>query len=89
MLSYQRIAWPQWGQRERGEMIDSCAGSREMQTFRKLPNSSPIRNPPSSNHSDTRYGATSEVYGWRLRGQNLDPSPVSNRAKILKTLVGL
>lgn len=45
-------------------MMDSCPGSREMHTFRKLPNSSPITNPSSSK----RYGVvTFEVYGLSPR----------------------
>ncbi len=41
MLSYQRMGFPHFGQRERGEMTDSPRGRREMQTFKKLPKASP------------------------------------------------
>jgi hypothetical protein len=41
MLSVERIAAPQRGQRERGRTIDSWPGSRAMQTLRKLPKASP------------------------------------------------
>ena len=37
MLSYQAIGRSQRGQRERGRTTDWLAGSRTMQTLRKLP----------------------------------------------------
>jgi hypothetical protein len=43
--------------RDRGLTTDSCPGSREMHTFKKLPNSSPTPNPTNSNQ------ITPEVYG--------------------------
>ena len=46
--------------RDPGRTIDSCAGNREMHTFRKLPKSSPTPNPTASNHI---AGVTREVYG--------------------------
>jgi hypothetical protein len=42
-----------------GFTTDSRAGSREMHTFRKLPNSSPTPNPINSNHI---AAVTPEVY---------------------------
>jgi hypothetical protein len=41
-LSNQRIDLPHSRHRERGVTTDSCFGRREMQTFKKLPNKSPI-----------------------------------------------
>ena len=41
MLSYQRIVCLQWGQCERGLLMLRWSGRREIQTFRKLPKSSP------------------------------------------------
>ncbi len=38
--------------RDRGVTTDSCPGSREMHTFKKLPNSSPTKNPISSKRED-------------------------------------
>jgi hypothetical protein len=43
MLSRHSTGLPQCGQRERGVTTDWSAGSRTMQTFRKLP----IRSPKS------------------------------------------
>jgi hypothetical protein len=45
--------------RDPGRTIDSCAGSREMHTFRKLPRSSPTPNPINSNQI---AAVTPEVY---------------------------
>ena len=59
MLSYQRIVCLHAKQRERGLTIDSCSGSREMHTFRRLPNSSPSKNPTNSKKKGE---ATPEVY---------------------------
>ena len=59
-LSYHRTACPHAMQRDPGRTTDSCAGSREMHTFKKLPNSSPSMNP---NNSKRKGGATPEVYG--------------------------
>lgn len=59
MLSYQRIVCPHAVQRERGVTMDSWLGRREMQTFRKLPNSSPGKNPANSKK---KREATPEVY---------------------------
>lgn len=42
-LSYGFMAEPQLGQRDDGETIDTPAGIRVMQTFRKLPIKSPKR----------------------------------------------
>jgi hypothetical protein len=42
-LSYGFTALPQFGQREPGETIDTPAGIRVMQTFKKLPITSPNR----------------------------------------------
>ena len=44
--------------RDRGRTTDSCSGSREMHTFKKLPNSSPNPNPITSN----QIAVTREVY---------------------------
>ena len=41
MLSYQAMGFSQRGQRERGRTTDWFAGSRTMQTLRKLPTTSP------------------------------------------------
>ena len=45
--------------RDLGLTTDSCSGSREMHTFKKLPNSSPTPNPANSNHIAV---VTPEVY---------------------------
>ena len=42
-LSYGLIGEPHSGQRDLGETIDTPAGIRMMQTFRKLPITSPTR----------------------------------------------
>jgi hypothetical protein len=57
ILSYQRMGDPHWGQCEPGLMIDSPLGTREMQTFRKLPKRRPKRKAKS--------GITFGVYGLR------------------------
>lgn len=46
--------------RDRGRTTDSCPGKREMQTFKKLPNSSPTPNPITSNQI---ADVTPKVYG--------------------------
>jgi hypothetical protein len=46
--------------RDRGRTTDSCSGSRAMQTFKKLPNSSPTKNPTTSSN---QISVTPEVYG--------------------------
>ena len=53
MLSNQRIGVPQIGSASAASTTDSPAGSREMQTFRKLPTISP--NTPSSTSSERRH----------------------------------
>src|SRR5580704_8658605 len=55
MLSYQRMDAPHCGQRERGWIIDSPFGMREIQTFRKLPKIRPDKKPTN--------WITFEVYG--------------------------
>ena len=50
-LSYHAIVFLQVGQCERGLLMLRCSGSREMQTFKKLPKSSPKRNAGSSKTS--------------------------------------
>jgi len=54
------MEWPQAEQCERGFTMDRCAGSREMQTFRKLPNSRPITK--TNNTTDCGGEDTDEVY---------------------------
>src|SRR5689334_6771440 len=79
MLSYARMPLPQRGQRDRGRMTDCSAGSRTMQTLRKLPNSAPNSAAMMTNQS-SGYG-TSPVTGHlvkengRRRGdvERLDP----------------
>lgn len=58
-LSYHRTACPQLLQCDPGRTTDSCPGSREMHTFKKLPRSSPTPNPTTSNHINE---LTPEVY---------------------------
>ena len=41
MLSRLAIGWSHWRQCDRGHTTDSPAGSRRMQTLRKLPSSKP------------------------------------------------
>jgi len=60
---------PQRGQRERGRMIDSWRGRREMQTLRKLPNARPKR---------TAKMATSRVRCC-LRYHCTEPAPVMDQ----------
>src|SRR3984885_276943 len=61
MLSQLAIGWSHWRQCERGHMTDSPAGSRTMQTLRKLPSSKP-NNPKKmqgimdEDHSNSRGG---------------------------------
>ena len=50
MLSYQAIGFSQRGQRERGRTTDWLAGSRTMQTLRKLPTISPST--PATMHDE-------------------------------------
>jgi hypothetical protein len=61
-LSYQLIGLRHPGQRERGVTMDSCFGSREIQTFRKLPISNPKKKAASPN---IRGVDTGRVYGQK------------------------
>jgi hypothetical protein len=66
MLSYQRMAAPHSGHRERGLTTDSCLGSREMQTFKKLPMSSPNRKAGNAASSKIiMIMSTGRVYGLK------------------------
>ena len=69
MLSREPIATVQRGQRERGRMMDSWRGRREMQTLRKLPNARPKR---------TAKMATSRVRCC-LRYHCTEPAPVMDQ----------
>ena len=44
MLSYNLTGFPQCGQWEGGNTMDSSRGSRYMQTFKKLPTIAPRKN---------------------------------------------
>src|ERR1017187_8604123 len=70
-LSYHRTACPQFMHRDPGRTIDSCAGSRQMHTFRKLPRSSPTPNPINSKRKGE---PTPEVYVPPVPTKYLAPS---------------
>src|SRR5262245_5151174 len=55
MLSYQRMTCLQFGQRERGLLIDSPRGRRRITTFRKLPMTRP-RAAANANSISAVYG---------------------------------
>jgi hypothetical protein len=59
-LSHHRTICPQLMQCDRGVTMLSPLGTRTMQTFKKLPRKSPIKNPETTNTASE--GFTPEVY---------------------------
>jgi len=64
MLSRHAIGAWQCGQRERGVTIERSRGMRLIQTFRKLPNTSPMTNSAQANRSSKCYQSTSPAFQW-------------------------